>query len=472
MRRLVAPQLSFADLELQRQGLALDATLHAIGELLDAQAGLVDLVRQDLVRGLRQPHTGRDGLTAEQTLRAFVLKQVKNWDLRELRERTADGFTLRHFTRFFSAPVPTHKAFHRAFCRLRPETVRALNEAVVRAAVAQGLEDGHRLRSDTTVVETNIHFPTDSGLLWDGVRVLTRLVGKLQALRPELALPCVNHTRRARRRMQEIHRLTPTQRQEQQVPKYRHLITLTTKVLAAARAVAAAAIAAPGPDPLTGIQVDALATEIAAYGERIEQVIAQARRRVLQGETVATADKLFSIFEPHTDLIKRGKAQRPVEFGHKVLLSESGHGLITDYRVLEGNPTDDQHVAPSLAHHIALFGGPPTLAAGDRGFYSLAAIQACQAAGVTTECIPQRGGRKTPERAAHEKSRAFRRGQRFRAGIEGRISVLFRGRGMKRCLLDGRERFELFVGLAVLANNLLVLAALRTRRAARRRRAA
>jgi transposase, IS5 family len=472
MRLSVRPQSTFADLELQRQGLAMDATLHAIGALLDAQPGLVDLVHQDLVRDLRRPHTGRAGLTAEQTLRAYVLKHVKDWDLRELRERTADGFTLRDFTRFFSAPVPTHKAFHRAFCRLRPETVRALNEAVVRAAVAQGLEDGHRLRADTTVVETNIHFPTDSGLLWDGVRVLTRLVGKLQALLPELAVPFVNHTRRARRRMQEIARLTPTQRATQQVPKYRELITLSTQVLAAARAVAAGAVAAPGADPLTGLQVDALATEITTYGERIDQVIAQARRRVLQGETVPTADKLFSIFEPHTDLIKRGKAQRPVEFGHKVLLSESGHGLITDYRVLDGNPTDDQHVAPSLAHHIALFGGPPTLAACDRGFYSVAAIAACQAAGVTTECIPQRGGRKTPARAAHEKSRAFRRGQRFRAGIEGRISVLFRGRGMKRCRLHGRERFELFVGLAVLANNLLVLADLLKRRAARRRRAA
>jgi IS5 family transposase len=157
--------------------------------------------------------------------------------------------------------------------------------------------------------------------------------------------------------MQEIARLTPTQREERQGPKYRALITLTTQVLAAARAVAAGAVAAPGADPLTGLQVDALATEITtSYGERIDQVIAQARRRVLQGETVPTADKLFSIFEPHTDLIKRGKAQRPVEFGHKVLLSESGHGLITDYRVLEGDPTDDRHVAPSLAPHRALRG--------------------------------------------------------------------------------------------------------------------
>ena len=187
---------------------------------------------------------------------------------------------------------------------------------------------------------------------------------------------------------------------------------------------------------------------------------------------VPNEDKIFSLFEPHTDLIKRGKARKPVEFGHKVLLSESGRGLITEYRVLDGNPTDDRHVEPSLLHHQELFGIPPALSAHDRGFYSPAAIQACQTAGVATECIPQRGGRKTPERAAYEKSRAFRQGQRFRAGIEGRISVLFRGRGMKRCLLHGRERFEVFVGLAVLANNLLVIADLLKRRGARRRRAA
>jgi IS5 family transposase len=272
--------------------------------------------------------------------------------------------------------------------------------------------------------------------------------------------------------MQEIHRLTPKQRQDLQVPKYRDLIKITTEVIHAAQAGAAAAQATPSPARVPGGKVDALIQEITAYGERAERVVNQARRRVLEGQAVPTEDKIFSIFEPHTDLIKRGKAQKPVEFGHKVLLSESGRGLITEYRVLDGNPTDDRHVAPSLTHHLGLFGAPPALTAHDRGFYSLEALRACQTAGVTTECIPQRGGRKTPERAAHENSRAFRRGQRFRAGIEGRISVLFRGRGMKRCLLHGRERFEVFVGLAVLANNLLVLADLVTQRAARRRRAA
>jgi len=471
MRPRAVP-ISFADLELQRQCLDVDVVLQQIGQVLDQQRDLIALVRQDLLRDLRKPHTGRAGLTAEQTLRAYVLKQVKAWDLRELRDRTADGLTLRVFTHFFAAPVPKHKAFHRAFCRLQPQTVRAINDRVVRWAVAQGLEDGKKLRSDTTVVETNIHYPTDSTLLWDGVRVLSRLADQIRALLPGLTAPFVDHRRRARRRMQELQRLTPTQRQAHQVPKYRDLITVTEAVIAAARAVATEAKTTPGPDVLTGATVAAAIREISTYSELTERAVGQARRRVLQHETVPNENKIFSLFEPHTDLIKRGKARKPVEFGHKVLLSESGHGLITDYRVLDGNPGDDGHVASILQQHLETFGTAPELGAFDRGFHSVPGLAACQAVGMKTECLPQRGGHKTPERAAHEKSRKFRQGQRFRAGIEGRISVLMRGRGMKRCLVHGRERFDTFVGLCVLANNLLVIAELLKRTASRRRAAA
>ena len=174
-----ARPLSFADFEWQAQGIALEATLQAVADFLDAHADLVSLVHQDLVRGLKRPRTGRDGLSAAQVLRAFVLQRIKAWDLRELRERIADGYTLRLFTAFDSQPVPKHDAFHRAFCRLTPATVRALNDAVVQAAVALGLEDGAQLRVDTTVVETDIHWPTDSTLLWDAVRVITRLVKRV-----------------------------------------------------------------------------------------------------------------------------------------------------------------------------------------------------------------------------------------------------------------------------------------------------
>jgi transposase, IS5 family len=192
---------------------------------------------------------------------------------------------------------------------------------------------------------------------------------------------------------------------------------------------------------------------------------------VLEGEQVPNAEKIYSIFEPHTDLIKRGKVQTPLEFGHKVFLAESAQGLITQYVVLDGNPGDDQQVEPSLERHKETFGHAPELYGSDRGFFSEKNVKSCKQNGVKVVCIPQRGGKKTAKRKAYEKSPAFKKGQRFRAGIEGRISVLFRGRGMKRCLAEGRQRFELCVGAAVLANNLMRIAALLTKRSRKRKAA-
>jgi len=203
--------------------------------------------------------------------------------------------------------VPSHTAFHRAFTRLTPVTVRALDDAVVRAAITLGLDDGTRLRVDTTVVETDIHYPTDSTLLWDGARVLTRLVGQLGALLPAATQGFVNHTRRARRRMQEISRLTPAQRPHQQRRTYRDLLAVTTEVLTQARAAT----------------VQGVAAEIERVGGLADRVIAQTQRRVLQGEAVPAAEKLLSIFEPPTGLIVRGTARTPAEFGHKIFLAES-----------------------------------------------------------------------------------------------------------------------------------------------------
>jgi IS5 family transposase len=224
---------------------------------------------------------------------------------------------------------------------------------------------------------------------------------------------------------------------------------------------------------LARIKIEAVCQEIRQYGDLADRVIGQTRRRVLQGEQVPADEKIYSIFEPHKDLIKRGKERKPIEFGHKVFLAESGDGVITQYRVLTGNPADQDHVTPSLERHTESFGQAPDLYSADRGFFSAANLEACHAAGVTCACIPQAGGTRSAERKALEKSRPFRQGQRFRAGIEGRISVLFRGRGMKRALVEGRERFELLVGAAVLANNLIVIAALlKPKKAGRRRPAA
>lgn len=470
MARVEDPQISFADIELRSQAVKLDETLQAISELLDREAHLVEAVYQDLTRGLKSPRRGRKGMTAAQVLRAFILRRVKSWDLRELRERISDGVSLRIFTTFNTQPVPSHQAFSQAFNRLTPATVRSLNTFVLQLADELGLLGQNSLRLDTTVVETDIHFPTDAGLLWDAVRVITRDAKRICEELPELPMALPDRTRRARRRLHEINRMTPAQRRRQQRCKYRDLIRVTEEVMEKGTQLATLAKETPVPDLVKAIRINILVHTIEHYCDLAQKVVHQTRRRVLQGEKVPPEDKIVSIFEPHTDIIVRGKANTPVEFGHKILLVERKGGLITDYAVLKGNPSDEGHVAPVLERHRSSFGAAPRLFAGDRGFYSAANLQVCRDAGVKVECIPQRGGHKTPEREAYENSRAFRRGQRFRAGVEGRISVLLRGRGMRRCLNQGLERFEVFVGAAVLANNLLLLASLVKTSQPRRRR--
>ncbi len=450
----------------------MEPLLAAIADFLDDHEEMIETIRGDLRRGLKNADTGRNGLTAQQVLRSLILMRVKNWDYRELRERIADGYTLRQFTEFHCQPVPKHDAFQRAFVRLTPETLVAVNDLLVQAAVALGLEDGKKLRVDTTVVQTDVHHPTDNTLLWDVVRVVTRLVGRLADVIERRIKGFPNRMRAARRRMLAIQRMTTTQRHERQTGKYRELIGIAEEVVECARSALRDTRNTRGKDLLSDLAAEELRQEIDRYCGLGDRVIDQARRRVIEGEQVPNAEKIYSIFEPHTDLIKRGKVRTPVEFGHKVFLAESAQGLITQYKVLKGNPSDEDHVEPSLKRHKDAFGSVPELYGSDRGFFSDRNVTSCERGGVKVVCIPQRGGKKTPEREAYEKSPAFKKGQRFRAGIEGRISVLFRGRGMKRCLAEGYERFELWVGAAVLANNLMMIASLLTMRSSRRRRAA
>src|SRR6201981_2045850 len=395
-------QMSFADLELMQQNVRLEPLLEVISTFLDSQHEMIERVRRDLVGGLKQPGKGRSGLTAVQVLRSLLLMRVKNWDYRKLRERIADGVTLRQFTGFYCDPVPKHDAFNRSFNRLAPQTLKTINDLVVKAAVKLGLEDGAKLRVDTTVVETDIHHPTDNTLLWDVVRVLTRLIGRLaKALELRRIAGFRDRSRAAHRRMYEIQRMTTRQRQgagSRHIATYRALIAIAEEVVAAAQAALQTTARMRGKDLMTTMKIDALRDEIAHYCGLGARVIDQTRRRVVDGEQVPTAEKIYSIFEPHTDLIKRGKVRTPVEFGHKVFLAESAKGLITQYDVLKGNPVDEVHVAPSLRRHRRTFRRAPQLYGADRGFFSERNETLCVHGGVATVSIPQRGGSKTPQR--------------------------------------------------------------------------
>src|SRR5438132_3521725 len=291
--RSLPSQFTFADLELQFQGVHLDPILQAISEFLDQHLTLIEQVRKDLERGLKNARTGRNSIAPSQVLRSLVLMRVKNWDYREVRERINDGFTLRSFTAFDSQPVPKHDAFNRAFNRLTPETLRDINQLVVQAAVQLGLEDGKTLRVDTTVVESNIHYPTDATLLWDAVRTITRLIADLHEKLPDGVQGFTNRTRSARRRMQAIQRMSAAERTHQQEPKYRELIRITEQVVNNARQVvekAQVATAGASVDLITRVAIDSLRNQISGYCKLADRVIDQSRRRVLQGEKVPTEE--------------------------------------------------------------------------------------------------------------------------------------------------------------------------------------
>jgi IS5 family transposase len=396
--RLLVPQLSFADLQLQHLGIHLDPTLRRIADFLKQHADLVELVRRDLERGLKKPDSGRRGITPEQTLRSLILMRVKNLDYRDLRDRVNDGFTLRSFTQFDSHSVPKHDAFNRAFNRLTP--ANAGSHQSTRRAGRRRTRSGRRQATPRRYHGRRNQYPSPDRctLLWDTVRTLTRLVDYLDEQLPRGVKGFTNRTRSARRRMQALQRVTARQREQQQTPKYRELIRITKQVARNAKQVIATAKRIRRVDAITRAAMDETCKQINSFCELGERVIDQTRRRVLQGETVPSEEKLYSIFEPHTDLIKRGKTLKPVEFGHKVFLAESSHGLITEYRVLEGNPVDSDHVQASLDQHQKTFQKAPEDYAGDRGFFSEENVQKCKDAGVGQVSIPQRGGQRTAGR--------------------------------------------------------------------------
>src|SRR5438445_5365439 len=307
-------QITFADLEFLQQGIRLDPLLEKISDFLDNHDELVELVRCDLERGLKEPEAGRPGLTPDQVLRSLILMRIKNWDYRELRERINDGYTLRKFTGFYSQPVPRHNAFNQAFNRLSPATVESLNNAIVEAAVDDGLEDGKKLRADTTVVETDIHWPTDATLLWDTVRVLTRLIGRLHEIVPKDIPRFANRKRAARNRMQKLQRMTASQREGQQVSTYKQLLAITQDVLTNAQRTLKATAQSCGKTPTDILTLEQLRKDLTEYCSLGDRVVDQARRRVLGGEQVPSSQSHYSIFESHTDLIKRGLLNTPIDF--------------------------------------------------------------------------------------------------------------------------------------------------------------
>jgi IS5 family transposase len=441
----------------QQAALLVDPTLDAIDALLDDQE-LVQLVRDRL--GSRRPgsaRTGRRSIAPDRLLRCCVLKHMRGWSFRESERELRANLVYRRFTRFDADPTPDHVTLSRNFALLGDKVMAAIHQRVVGQAQEARVAPGKKLRVDTTVVESNIHHPTDSSLLADGVRVLTRaLQGIAQQCQPG-AVTVINHARSVKHRLIELTRATKTKAaggRKQLESSYRKLVATTRAVVKQAKDVLAelhAGSLAVAAD--AGAKLIARVERVQHYLPLVERAIDQTVERVFAGNRHVVG-KVLSLFEPHTQVICKGKAHKPAEFGRLVRIDEVERGIVSALTVLEGNPADTTSWVPALKQHKAQFGHAPRMATGDRGFHSARNETAAKRMGVKRVVLPARG-RLSKRRRRLERSRWFRRGRRWRANIEARIATLKHRFEMARATYKGEKGFTRYVGWCVIAHNLV-----------------
>lgn len=451
-----------------RLGTVLTPELEALDKLLDDQK-LFELFKQDFQA--RHPNsliTGRPSTPVEVLIRALTLKHAQGWTYEEVEEALQNNVKVRKFCRLYFHPAPDDTVLIRWDNVLKPSTLEALNGHVVEAARKLKVTRGRKLRTDTTVVETNIHYPTDSSLLADGVRVISRLAKQAKHLVCKIGDEVEVEKHLFRDRMQSVKRRIKTllgyAKAKGEAGKARFQQAYTELVDIANASVGQAqelvGVLRDIPSKVSGHlvrQVQALSDQLCELLPRVQQVITQTTRRVLQQQEVPSAEKLVSLFEPHTAIIPKQKAGQPVQFGRKVKLDEVDGGIISHYTVEAGNPNDSALFCESLGYHQERFGKPPELVAADRGFWSSDNEKAALQAGVKKVALPK-AGKRSLERTQHEHQPWFRKAHRFRAGIEGRISVVKRNQLLDRCLNHGEEGFERWVGWGVMGANLRKIA--------------
>ena len=427
--------------------------MREVDQLLE-DATLVEEVYQ--AQGKRHPKSqtrGRTQTPAEVALRLLILKHVRNWSYDTLEREVRANLVYRAFTRIGDEKVPDAKTLARLGQAIGPEVIGKLHERLMELARERGVVQGRKMRVDTTVVETNIHYPTDSSLLGDGARVLTRTMKKVEKATGGLKKRIRDRMRSVNKKVIAIAlagRLKGSDGEERRMQRYRELVSLTRKVLHQAEGVLEEMRDLPSRRQ---VRVKPLGEILEAMGERVRQVIRQTKARVFQGIT-QYPHKILSVFEPHTEIIRKGKTSKPNEFGNLVKVQEAENQIITHYEVFAERPEDPQLLVPAVEQHQRQFGRPPRMVAADSGFYSLKNERTIQAMGVKRVAVPSLST-KSSERRKLQRTRWFRLGQRWRTGCEGRISVLKRRHGLSRCRYRGFEGMQRWVGLGIIADNII-----------------
>ena len=453
MRRISDPQTT---LQFQSTQIKPREQWEKMSEILDANPEIAQAVHRDLCRraeGKPTRNAGAKGVTADQVLRFALVKVCEELSYRKLAERVDDSIILRAFCRIPFGPIPRFTTLRQNIKKLRSETLERIHQLLIDYACRQGIEDGTRVRIDSTAVESNIHHPTDARQLWDGVRVLTRILRQVETDIERLQGRFHDHTRVAKKLLYKINNARGANNRK---PLYKRLIETARQSVGYAReAIEELADTSRCPTFDELMTAAALPNSLEQVTPLVERVIDQSVHRVLNGEKVPAEDKVVSIFEPHTDIIVKG--QREIVYGHKVFLSGGVSNLILDCAIERGNPADSEQFVPALERHMERFGEAPIDVATDGGFTSKNNGKWAKAKGVANVAFSTLKGNALTELV--QSKRVYKLLRKWRAGIEGIISVGKRAYGLTRCTWRSFASFQSYVRLAVIAFNLKTLAA-------------
>jgi transposase, IS5 family len=419
--------------------------LEHISRIIDSEPTIVDMVHQDLCRGRHMRPTGACGMSADQVLRAAIIKQIFGFTYELLPFHLADSISLQRFCRIGIAGRCFQKsAIAKNIKRIRPDTWERINRVLVAFGSKEKIEKGRQVRIDSTVVESNIHHPSDSTLLYDTVRVLARILNQIRCC--GIPFHFTDHSRRAKRRMLAIQY---AKNNKQRAGAYRDLLKVTRLT------IGYAAVAGRQTQQLLHDETAiVLSGQLQQYMDLGCKVIDQTQRRVFDGQKVPAGDKIVSIFQPHTDIIV--KDRRDTYYGHKVCLCAGTTNLISDCVITEGNPADTELTTSMLDRQNEIYGRYPLKVAFDGGFASKDNLAAAKSRRIKDVCFAKKRGLEV-----HQMCRSqwvYNRLRRFRAGVESVISWIKRCFGLNRCMWKGRRSFESYVWLSVVTANLITLA--------------
>ena len=426
----------------------LGVRLKSLSDLLDRHPETLTLVAKDLVSESISS-VGRCGLSVESIFRCLLLKQQLRISYEQLSFHLSDSVTYRSFTRLTHDSMPSRSGLQSTIRRIKPETLETVHEVLSQNWLEQGILSMEKLRIDSTVVASNIAPPSDSHLLNDGIRVLSRLLAKSKDT-TGVKIGFTDQRRLSKSLTFQIFNAKNAEKER----LYPGLLKLSRVVLKQVdRGLQRVRTTAGESD-----QKENWVLAIEHYRDLMQQVIDQTQRRVIDKESVHSSEKLVSLFEPHTDIIVKGF--RDVQYGHKINLSSERRGFITYLSIEKGNPSDKDLFLPVLNYHQSTLKALPGSVVADGGYASQANVTEGRGKGIKRVVFNKRVG--LTNQAMGVKQKTFDRLKHFRAGIEGNISELKRAFGASKATWKGHDGFKAFVWSAVISYNLTRLSRLQS----------